>query len=174
MKYLAALIALTLPLAAAPKKKEAQEALPDATLSQVQFGTVVNDKPLDPESFKGKVVVLDFWGVNCGPCIALLPEMAKLAHSGTAKGLVVIGMESQNSTKEAILPLLKKPHVEYPVTAGGNSHLSFTGIPYAAIYGADGKIVWVGHPGEEGFKRAISKALRDAKTAAPAAATPEP
>ena len=174
MKYLATLIALTLPLAAAPKNKDAQDALPDATLSHVQVGTVVNDKPLDPESVKGKVVVLDFWGVHCGPCIALLPEMAKLAHSGAAKGLVVIGMESQNSTKEDILPLLKKPHVEYPVTAGGNSHLSFTGLPHAAVYGADGKIVWVGHPADEGFKRAISKALRDAKTAAPAAATPEP
>ncbi len=171
MKYLAALIALTLPLAAASKKKDAQEALPSVTLDQVTFGSVVNDKPFDPASFKGKVVVVDLWGVNCGPCIALLPELAKMAHSGEAKGLIVIGMEAQNSAKEAILPLLKKARVEYPVTAGGDAKISNGGIPRAGVFGADGKLVWVGHPGEDGFKRAISKALRDAKTVA-AAPTP--
>jgi len=166
---IALFIALTLPLAAAPLSKKGQEAVPNVTIDQVTFGPVVNDQPFDVASLKGKVVVIDLWGVNCGPCVALLPEMAKIAHSGESKGLVVIGIESQNSPKEAILPLLKKARVEYPVTAGGNSQINNGGIPRAGIWGADGKLVWVGHPGDESFKRAISKALHDAKTeAAPA------
>jgi thiol-disulfide isomerase/thioredoxin len=169
MKTIALLIALTLPLAAAPLSKKGQEAVPNVTIDQVTFGAVVNDKPFDAASLKGKVVVVDLWGVNCGPCVALLPEMAKIAHSGESKGLVVIGIEAQNSPKEAILPLLKKARVEYPVTAGGNAKIDNGGIPRAGVWGADGKLVWVGHPGDESFKRAISKALHDAKAeAAPA------
>ena len=170
MKYLAILIALTLPVSAAPEEKKAQAVVPDASLSQVEFGTVVNSKPLDLKSFKGKVVVLDFWGVNCAYCIVLMPEMARLAQTEAAKGLVVIGMESQHSTKEEILPLLKKTHVEYPVTTGGDSHLSFEDLPYAAVYGVDGKLVWLGHPDEDGFMPAVSKALSKVKTVAPATA----
>jgi len=165
MKTIALLIALTLPLAAAPavKKKQGPEAVPNVTIDQVTFGPVVNDKPFDAASLQGKVVVVDIWGVNCGPCVALLPEMARIAHSGESKGLVVIGIEAQNSPKDAILALLKKARVEYPVTAGGNAHIDNGGIPRAGVWGADGKLVWVGHPGDEGFKRAISKALREAK-----------
>lgn len=170
MKTIALLIALALPLAAATssaKSKKGQEAVPDVTIDKVTFGPVVNDKPFDPASLKGKVVVIDVWGVNCGPCVALLPEMARIARSGESKGLVVIGIEAQNSAKEAILPLLKKARVEYPVTAGGDPQINNGGLPRAGIWGADGKLVWVGNPGDEGFKRAISKALHEAK--APAA-----
>ncbi len=167
MKTIAILIALSLPLAAASaKSKKSQESVPDVTIDKVTFGPVVNDKPFDPASLKGKVVVIDLWGVNCGPCVALLPEMARIARSGESKGLVVVGIEAQNSPKTAILPLLKKARVEYPVTAGGDPQINNGGIPRAGVWGADGKLAWVGNPGDEGFKRAITKALHEAKSSA--------
>ena len=168
MKTISLLLALCLPLAAAPRKKADQPAVPSVTIDQVTFGAVVNDQPFDPASLKGKVVVIDLWGTHCGPCIALLPEMAKIARTGQARGLVVVGMEAQGSPKDAILPLLKKARVEYPVVAGGNSQLPGNGLPNAGVWGADGKLVWCGNPGDEGFKRAISKALSAAKAGTPA------
>jgi len=38
-------------------------------------------KPIAIDQFKGKVVVLDFWGTWCGPCIKALPHMKAIVDS---------------------------------------------------------------------------------------------
>lgn len=46
---------------------------------------------LDKDNFDAEVteskmpVVLDFWGPQCGPCLALMPDVEKLAESYTGK-----------------------------------------------------------------------------------------
>lgn len=161
MKKTFMLLAVALvPFFAIAKEKEKEAAVPDASLDKVTFGEVVNDVELDPKALAGKVVVIEAWGVNCPPCIASLPEMQRLSKSGEKKGLVVVGFESQNSSKEAILDVLKDARVKYPVTKGGNLPISFNTIPHAAVFGADGKLTWHGNPSDDGFKRAIKDALK--------------
>ena len=38
-------------------------------------------RKLDPSGLKGKVVLVDEWGVNCPPCRALLPRMEDRGRS---------------------------------------------------------------------------------------------
>ncbi|QDU40798.1 Thiol-disulfide oxidoreductase ResA [Maioricimonas rarisocia] len=40
---------------------------------------------------RGRVVVLDFWAVWCGPCVASFPRMQRLHEEFAADGLVVVG-----------------------------------------------------------------------------------
>lgn len=46
---------------------------------------------IDKDSFPAEVeqsalpVVIDFWGPQCGPCLALMPEVEKLAEKYTGK-----------------------------------------------------------------------------------------
>ncbi len=154
-----ALAAALLP-AAAKDKDEEDKAAPDASVSQVRWGEVVNDVAFDPKDVEGKVVVVEEWGVNCGPCIASLPDMAKLAKRYAKKGLVVVGLEVQGGTEDEILDLLKEARVKYPVTKGGNAPVSTGGIPHACIFGTDGKLIWHGHPADDDFERQLKKALR--------------
>lgn len=48
-------------------------------------------RELDKDNFETEVfeaetpVVLDFWGPQCGPCLALMPEMEKLADRYTGR-----------------------------------------------------------------------------------------
>lgn len=164
MKPLAYLLGLALlPALAFAKEKKAEAPLPVASLSEVSWGTLVNEAPFNAAELAGKVVVVEEWGVNCGPCIASLPELAKMARSGEKRGLVVVGLERQQSSKEAILQVLKTARVEYPVMSGGSAPGGNGGIPHACVFDVTGKLVFNGSPHDENFERAVKKALRDVK-----------
>jgi thiol-disulfide isomerase/thioredoxin len=55
----------------------------------------VNGEPETLESLKGKVVLLDFWAVWCGPCIATFPHLKHLDAEYGPKGLTIIGVTRQ-------------------------------------------------------------------------------
>ena len=52
----------------------------------------VNGKPLSEADLKGKVIILDFWAVWCGPCIATFPHLREWNDKYADKGLVIIGV----------------------------------------------------------------------------------
>ena len=164
MKTLACLIAAALlPAFASAKEKAKAAPVPNASLSDVHYGPQVNDAPFNKNDLTGKVVVVEEWGTHCPPCLASLPGMAKLAKSNEKRGLVVVGLECQNSPKEEILKILKSARVEYPVMAGGSAPGGTGGIPHVCVFDTTGKLVWNGNPHDENFEKAVKKALRDAK-----------
>lgn len=145
------------------KEKQEKTTLPDASLSDVSWGTQVNTAVFKKDELAGKVVVVEEWGVNCPPCLASLPNLAKLAKSGEKKGLVVVGLECQGSAKEQILKILKGARVEYPVMSGGSAPGSTGGIPHVCVFDVTGKIVFNGSPHDSDFEKTVKKAMRDAK-----------
>jgi thiol-disulfide isomerase/thioredoxin len=70
--------------------------------------------PLSLEGLKGNVVLLDFWGKWCGPCVAKLPLSQHLYEKYKSQGLVVIGVHSA-SDHEALDEFLKKKALTFPV-----------------------------------------------------------
>jgi thiol-disulfide isomerase/thioredoxin len=59
---------------------------PEFTLPSVAKGNV------SLKSLKGKIVVLDFWAVWCGPCTDSMPFFQKLQDTYRAQGLEVVGL----------------------------------------------------------------------------------
>jgi len=59
----------------------------------------VNGNPLTDADLKGKVVLLDFWSVWCGPCIATFPHLREWHEKYADKGLVIIGLTSYYNYK---------------------------------------------------------------------------
>ena len=144
-------------------------------LSEWKFGKVLfGDRKISKGDLKGKVVVVENWGVHCPPCIESLPHLAALEKSNREKGLVVIGAESQGSSKEDIKPLIEKAGVEYTITEGAEGPLEVTSIPRAFVFDAEGKLVYDGNPLADAFEESITKALKaapaDPATAAAASA----
>jgi len=70
--------------------------------------------PLTLERLKGKVVLLDFWGKWCGPCVAKLPATQELHERFKDRGLVVIGVHSVDQA-EGLAEFLAAKKVSFPV-----------------------------------------------------------
>lgn len=62
----------------------------------------INSKPLTLTELRGKVVLLDFWGTWCGPCLFEMPKLIDLHEKYHDKGLVIIGIHNDviNSVKD--------------------------------------------------------------------------
>ena len=63
-------------------------------------GTLLDGKPVDWESYRGKVVLVDFWATWCGPCRAEIPNVLEMYEAYHDKGFDVLGI-SLDATPEA-------------------------------------------------------------------------
>lgn len=71
------------------------------------------------ESYRGKVVVLNFWTKTCGPCMEEMPEIADLSRILKPMGdVAVVTVSTDDTAQEAIDTLksvLREPEPPFPV-----------------------------------------------------------
>ncbi len=63
---------------------------------------------------KGKVVLVDFWGKWCGPCVKKLPRVEALHAKYKDRGLVVVGVHTDDRA-DGLTEFLKERRVTFPV-----------------------------------------------------------
>ena len=55
--------------------------------------------PLTPESFRGDVLLVDFWAAWCRPCMAQMPHLVELYTAYNDKGLEILGVSLDSDLK---------------------------------------------------------------------------
>ena len=91
------------------------------------MGHTEGGKGVTLDALRGKVVVLDFWGVWCGPCRAAMPHLKELHAKHKDAGLVIIGVHTTNQGDQ-MADFVKKE-----------------ALPWAAAVDDDGKTVKAFH-----------------------------
>jgi thiol-disulfide isomerase/thioredoxin len=57
--------------------------------------------------FTGRVVLLDFWYPNCGPCRGSFPLLERLYQKHKAEGLIYLGINGLEDQNPQVMPLVK-------------------------------------------------------------------
>lgn len=95
------------------------------------------------DMLKGKVVLVDFWGTWCGPCVAKLPETQSLHEKFADRGLVALGIHSDQSSDECEA-FLEEHDYTFPVAVdSGKTAEAFAidGWPTYFLIDRSGKLV---------------------------------
>jgi len=81
-------------------------------------------------SYRGKVVLLNFWATWCGPCLLEMPTFAEWQKQNGSEKLQVIGVSMDDAAPEVIAAVAKLK-LGYPVIMG-DEHL---GAAYGGVLG---------------------------------------
>jgi thiol-disulfide isomerase/thioredoxin len=70
------------------------------------------------DSYKGKVVLLNFWATWCPPCRAEMPDLVRMQRQYRGRGLQVIGITYPPEQIEEIRRFIRKLRINYPIALG--------------------------------------------------------
>ena len=136
-------------------------------IESTMIGKIVPDfttsKTLDAKEFtfsslRGKYVLIDFWGIWCGPCVAEMPTVKKYSEKYADK-LTILGINS-GDTKEKINAFIATNGYKWSHLMSGKDddnlvlRFNVSGFPTKFIIDPDGKILhrYLGDS-EESFKK---------------------
>jgi thiol-disulfide isomerase/thioredoxin len=107
-----------------------------------------------PTSYRGKLVMLDFWATWCGPCRGEIPYLVKAYQKYHSQGFEVLGISlDQENQAEAVRKFLAEQKMPWPQVYDGKfweaavaKQYSIDSIPHAFLVdGSTGKIVAEGN-----------------------------
>lgn len=73
----------------------------------------VYNKKVNLKSYRGKVVMLNFWATWCNPCRMEMPSMERLYQQFKDKGLVIISVAS-GDTQQEVSSFMKEYRLTFP------------------------------------------------------------
>jgi cytochrome c biogenesis protein CcmG, thiol:disulfide interchange protein DsbE len=94
-------------------------------------------------SYRGKVVLLNFWATWCGPCLTEMPTFAEWQTQYGSGNFQVIGISMDDATPD-VIATVSRLKLNYPVLMGdeylGAAYGGVLGLPVTFLIDREGKI----------------------------------
>jgi peroxiredoxin len=104
----------------------------------------LDGQSIDSASFKGKVVLVDFWATWCVPCQSEIPHFIDWQSRHSADGLQVVGI-SMDDTVSPVKTYVQEHKVNYPIAMADEKTIAafggVLGLPANILIGRDGKLI---------------------------------
>jgi len=112
--------------------------------------------------WRGKILVANFWGTWCPPCVVEIPEFVHLQREWGTRGLQFVGIALDDPA--AVAAFVAEKGVNYPVLVGEDVVTDLMralgnrvgGLPYTVVFDRTGQVVHV-QQGE--WKTAAARAV---------------
>lgn len=105
--------------------------------------TDLRGRQIDLESYRGEVVLLNFWATWCGPCQVELPRFDAWQKKYEAKGLQVLTI-SMDDGDAPVRRTVRRLNLSVPVVMGdaklGEDYGGVLGLPVTFLIGRDGVV----------------------------------
>jgi thiol-disulfide isomerase/thioredoxin len=142
-------IAVAALLANAPQLLLAQSTQKSATQTTIHSAPdftrpTLDGKPLRLTSYRGKLVLLNFWATWCGPCIAEIPRFSAWQTKFGPQGFQVVGV-SMDDDQAPVQKFNRKYQPTYPIVMGdehlGDLYGGVLGLPVSYLISPEGKVI---------------------------------
>lgn len=126
----------------------------------------INGQTIRMSDYRGKVLMVDFWATDCGPCRTEIPGFVELQDRYRDNGFVIVGI-SLDAGPEPVREFYKEFKMNYAVgLMEGDLDQRFgvsIGIPTTFLVGRDGRIYakHVGATDASVFEKEIKKLLAE-------------
>jgi thiol-disulfide isomerase/thioredoxin len=132
-------------------------------------GTGMDGKPLKLADYRGRVVVLVFWGTWCGPCMQEVPHERELAERYKGRPFALLGVDCE-SDKAAALKVMKEQGITWPNWNDGDpgegpiaQTYHVRGYPDTFVIDARG-VIRHQHLLGSGLDKAVDELIKEAET----------
>lgn len=124
------------------------------------------NKALSLSDFKGKVILLDFWGTWCMPCLKAMPEIQGISDLFKNEPVVVMGVSVETEKNADPVGYMKRKGYTYTtLTDGARITKDYKVAEFPSIYliDKDGIVIHAEHGGNrENFKEDMIERIKKA------------
>lgn len=110
----------------------------------------INGKDINLSDFKGKYLLLEFWGTWCGPCIMSIPHLVEMYDKIKGDNFELLSIASRENGEKNLLKMIKEKKMVWRHINDANGEINSTyGInswPSCFLIDPQGVIIEVGHP----------------------------